>query len=122
MKINEELKRVSHETSDGAVKTKMAILKKRIDKEIDNQNQNQIFESYFEEVHADFFERLKDKFPHLSPKDLRLCAYIRMNMSTKEIATLLNISDRGVEISRYRLRKKLELSREVNLSTFLLNL
>ncbi|WP_232302849.1 ligand-binding sensor domain-containing protein [Draconibacterium sediminis] len=122
MKINEELKRVSNETSDGAVKTKMAILKKRIDKEIDNQNQNQIFESYFEEVHADFFERLKDKFPHLSPKDLRLCAYIRMNMSTKEIATLLNISDRGVEISRYRLRKKLDLSRDVNLSTFLINL
>ncbi|WP_297094979.1 two-component regulator propeller domain-containing protein [uncultured Draconibacterium sp.] len=122
MKINEELKRVSNETSDGAVKTKMAILKKRIDKEIDNQNQNQIFESYFEEVHADFFDRLKDKFPHLSPKDLRLCAYIRMNMSTKEIATLLNISDRGVEISRYRLRKKLELSREINLSTFLINL
>ena len=45
-----------------------------------------------------------------------------MNMSTKEIATLLNISERGVEISRYRLRKKLDLSREVNLSTFLLNL
>ena len=122
MKINEELKRLSNETTDGAVKSRMAILKKRINKEIDNQNQNQIFESYFEEVHTDFFERLKDKFPHLSPKDLRLCAYIRMNMSTKEIATLLNISDRGVEISRYRLRKKLELSREVNLSTFLINL
>ncbi|WP_372651742.1 helix-turn-helix transcriptional regulator, partial [Draconibacterium sp.] len=106
----------------GVVKTKMAIIKKRIDKEIDNQNQNQIFESYFEEVHADFFERLKEKFPHLSPKDLRLCAYIRMNMSTKEIATLLNISTRGVEISRYRLRKKFELYRDVNLSTFLLNL
>lgn len=121
MKINEELKKVSNETSDGAVKTKMTILKKRINKEIDNQNQNQIFESYFEEVHAEFFDRLKDKFPQLSPKDLRLCAYIRMNMSTKEIATLLNISDRGVEISRYRLRKKLDITREVNLSTFLLN-
>ncbi|WP_321347447.1 triple tyrosine motif-containing protein [uncultured Draconibacterium sp.] len=122
MKINEELKRVSNETSDGAVKTKMAILKKRIDKEIDNEHQNQIFESYFEEVHTDFFKKVKEKYPHLSPKDLRLCAYIRMNMSTKEIATLLNISDRGVEISRYRLRKKLEISREINLSTFLLNL
>ncbi|MDX8337558.1 two-component regulator propeller domain-containing protein [Draconibacterium sp. IB214405] len=122
MKINQELKHVSDDTTDGAVKSKMAILKKRINKEIDNEHQNKIFESYFEEVHNDFFKQLKDKYPHLSPKDLRLCAYIRMNMSTKEIATLLNISTRGVEISRYRLRKKLDISRDVNLSTYLLNL
>jgi DNA-binding CsgD family transcriptional regulator len=121
-RINQEIKRVSDETSDGLVKSRMAVLKKRIDKEIDNQHQKKIFESYFEEVHAGFFERLKEKFPQLSPKDLTLCAYIRMNMSTKEIATLLNISDRGVEISRYRLRKKLGITREVNLSTFLLNI
>ncbi|WP_167616015.1 ligand-binding sensor domain-containing protein [Maribellus sediminis] len=121
MKINQELKRVSEETSDGAVASKMAILKKRIDKEIDNQHQKKIFESYFEEVHADFFDRMKEQFPQLSPNDLRLCAYIRMNMSTKEIATLQNITERGVEISRYRLRKKLDISREINLSTYLLN-
>ncbi|WP_340111434.1 ligand-binding sensor domain-containing protein [Maribellus mangrovi] len=121
-KITGELKRMSEETEDSTVKSRMAILKKRIDKEIDNQHQKKIFESYFEEVHAEFFERLKEQFPQLSPKDLRLCAYIRMNMSTKEIATLLTISERGVEISRYRLRKKLELSRDVNLSTFLINL
>lgn len=122
MKVNEELKRVSEDTSDSTIKTKMNQLKKRIDKEIDNEHQNKIFETYFEEVHADFFQRLKEQFPQLTPKDLRLCAYIRRNMSTKEIATLLNITERGVEISRYRLRKKLDLSREVNLSTFLLNL
>ena len=121
LKINQELKRMAEETSDSTIKSKASTLKKRIDKEIDDQQQNKIFESYFEEVHADFFKRLKDLYPQLSPKDLRLCAYIRMNMSTKEIASLLNITDRGVEISRYRLRKKLELSRETNLSTFLLN-
>lgn len=119
-KINQELKHVANETHDGAVKTKMAILKKRIDREIDDHRQKKIFESYFEEVHADFFARLKVQFPQLSPNDLRLCAYIRMNISTKEIATLLNISERGVEISRYRLRKKLELARDVNLSAYLL--
>lgn len=121
IKITGELKRVSEETTDSSVKSRMAILQKRIDREIDNQHQKKIFESYFEEVHAEFFDRLKDQYPQLSPKDLRLCAYIRMNMSTKEIATLLAISERGVEISRYRLRKKLDLSREINLSTFLLN-
>jgi DNA-binding CsgD family transcriptional regulator len=119
LKLNQELKRIQEVTSDSAVKTKMSILKKRIAKEIDNEKQNKIFESYFDEVHKQFFDRLKETYPQLSPKDLRLCAYIRMNISSKEIATLLNISDRGVEISRYRLRKKMELSREVNLSTFL---
>ncbi len=119
MKINQELQKIQSTTEDGVVKSKMAILKRRIEKEIDDKQQNRIFETYFDEAHQEFFNRLKDKFPQLSPNDLRLCAYIRMNISTKEIATLLNISFRGVEISRYRLRKKLELSREVNLSTFL---
>lgn len=122
MRLNQELKRIQDETNDGSVKSRMVILKKRIDKEIDNEQQNKIFETYFDEVHEDFFKRLKEQYPQLSPKDLRLSAYIRMNISTKEIATLLNISDRGVEISRYRLRKKMELPRQVNLSTFLLNI
>lgn len=119
MKLNQELQKIQGNTEDGAVKSKMVILKKRIDKEIDNEQQNKMFETYFDEVHNEFFDRLKQKYPQLSPKDLRLCAYIKMNISTKEIATLLNISDRGVEISRYRLRKKMVLSREINLSTFL---
>ncbi|MGQ1788242.1 LuxR C-terminal-related transcriptional regulator [Saccharicrinis sp. GN24d3] len=122
MKINQELKLVSDDTKDGAVKTKMVILRKRINKEIDNHQQKEIFDSHFEAVHSDFFDRLKEQFPQLSPKDIRLCAYIKMNLSTKEIAPMLNISERGVEINRYRLRKKLGLSRDINLSTFLLNL
>ncbi|MDX9928185.1 MAG: LuxR C-terminal-related transcriptional regulator, partial [Bacteroidales bacterium] len=72
-----------------------------------------------DEVHEEFFERLKKQFPQLSPREMRLCAYIRMNLSSKEIAVLLNIGDRGVEIGRYRLRKKLELPRETSLSTYL---
>ncbi len=122
MKVNQELQKIQNTTEDGAVKSKMAVLKRRIEKELDDKQQNRIFETYFDEVHKEFFERLKEKFPQLSPKDLRLCAYIRMNISTKEIATLLNISFRGVEISRYRLRKKLELSRSINLSTYLSNI
>lgn len=117
-KLNDELKLLQNSTDDTSVRTKIAIIKKRISKETENK-QHKVFETYFDEVHEVFFERLKKKFPQLSPKDLRLCAYIKMNISTKEIATLLNISDRGVEITRYRLRKKLELSREINLSTFL---
>jgi DNA-binding CsgD family transcriptional regulator len=117
-KLNDELKLLQNSTDDASVRTKIAIIKKRISKETENRQQK-VFETYFDQVHEAFFERLKEKFPQLSPKDLRLCAYVRMNISTKEIATLLNISDRGVEITRYRLRKKMEISREVNLSTYL---
>ena len=64
-----------------------------------------------------FFKKLLENYPDLTPNDLRLCSYLRMNFSTKEIAKLLNISTRGVEISRYRLRKKLHLGHEDNLTS-----
>ena len=73
-------------------------------------------------MHSDFLADLKNTFPNLSANELKLCAYLRMNLSTKEIAQLMNISVRGVEISRYRLRKKLQIPTEVNLFDFLLNL
>ena len=68
-----------------------------------------------------FFKTLKERYPELTPNDLRLCSYLRMNFTTKEIAQMLNISTRGVEISRHRLRKKLKLKPEDNLFEFLLN-
>lgn len=121
-KLDEELQRIQNNTKDATVVTKLAIIKARIKKELDDKQQNRLFETYFEDVHADFFERLKEKYPQLSPGDLRLSAYIRMNISTKEIATLLNITYRGVEIRRYRLRKKMDLPREINLTTYLSNI
>jgi ligand-binding sensor domain-containing protein/DNA-binding CsgD family transcriptional regulator len=77
------------------------------------------FALYFDQVHNDFLAILKTKFPQLSPTDLKLCAYLRLNLSSKEIAQLLNISLKGVEVSRYRIRKKLSLPTEVNLYDFL---
>ncbi len=82
----------------------------------------QQFERHFDQVHVDFLKRLRDQFPKLTPNDQKLCAYLRMNLTTKEIATIMNISVRGVEISRYRLRKKLALDTEVNLTEYILNL
>jgi DNA-binding CsgD family transcriptional regulator len=87
---------------------------------IDKQWQQ--FAKHFDTVHSDFLTILKSKYPNLSANELKLSAYLRMNLSTKEIAQLMNISVRGVEISRYRLRKKLEIPTEMNLFNFLLNL
>jgi DNA-binding CsgD family transcriptional regulator len=78
------------------------------------------FAYHFDAVYGDFLKRLRDQFPGLSPNDYRLCAYLRMNLSTKEIAHLMNISIRGVEGARYRLRKKLNLPNEDNLVAFLM--
>ena len=69
-----------------------------------------------------FFKQLKENNPNLTPHDLRLCSYLRMNFTTKEIARLLNISDRGVEIGRYRLRRKLGLYHNENLTEYLMNI
>jgi DNA-binding CsgD family transcriptional regulator len=68
-----------------------------------------------------FFRKLKKKYPSLTPNDLRLCSYLRMNFTTKEIANLTNISSRAVEIGRYRLRAKLKLGHDVNLTEFLIH-
>ena len=66
------------------------------------------------------FRKLKEKYGNLTPNDLRLCSYLRMNFTTKEMAHLLNISPRAVEIGRYRLRQKLKLDHVVNLTEFLI--
>jgi len=67
-----------------------------------------------------FFKKLLEKYPQLTPNDLRLCSYLRMNFTTKEIAKLLNISPRAVEISRYRLRRKMNIARDINLTEYLI--
>jgi DNA-binding CsgD family transcriptional regulator len=122
IRVNEDLNSIQDFIVNDTAKSKIFNLKKRIKKEIDIKQQSKIFETYFDEVHEEFFEKLKEKFPVLTPNDLRICAFIRMNLTTQEIATILNISYRGAEISRYRLRKKLGLDRSTNLSTFLTNI
>lgn len=95
-------------------------LLKKVNKDLRNEKSWELFNNYFDEVHQDFINRLKEQYSDLSPKELRLCAYLRMNISSKEIAPLMNISVRGVEISRYRLRKKLKLDHNTNLTEFIM--
>lgn len=99
--------------------------KKRLHEVLTTLNQHRIGEEYmtvfdvhFEKVHKNFFNELKTECPDLTKRELRLCAFIKMNLSNKEIAPLLNISVRGVETARYRVRKKLQVQ-EANFSSFL---
>ena len=101
------------------IRRKTLNLINKIDTNIEHDNDFQVFQDNFDSIHEDFFTRLDEIAPDLNKKDKMLCAYIRMDLLSKEIAPLLNISLRGVEISRYRLRKKLNLSKEDNLASFL---
>lgn len=83
-----------------------------------NNNNWEIFAKHFDEVSNDFLKKLKAKFPTLTINDLKICAYLQLNLSSKEIAQLMNISVRGVEINRYRLRKKLNISGNLSFNTF----
>ncbi len=93
-----------------------------IDKELDHNEEWEQFAKHFDNVHTNYLKKLKELYPDLSGTELKLSAYLRLSLSTKEIAQLMNISIRGVETSRYRLRKKLGLENEVNLVDFLANL
>jgi len=96
-------------------------LLKKVDNSIAHKDEWKIFEYNFNQVHEEFFFQLKKQFPELTHKDLKICAYIKMNLTTKEIAPLLNISIRGVETHRYRLKRKLKLDNDNSLATYLRN-
>jgi DNA-binding CsgD family transcriptional regulator len=118
--LKEELKNIKKDKNPLSIQNSINSVIKRIDKHIDSENQWEVFERHFEDVHEAFLKRLKENYPDLTPRELKLCAYLRLNISSKEIAELMNISVRGVETGRYRLRKKLNLSQDSNLTDFIL--
>jgi hypothetical protein len=97
-------------------------LNKKIDENISNRDDWTVFETNFERAHEQFFLKMKKSFPELTSSDLRLCAYLKMNLSSKEIAPLLGISVRGVENHRYRLRKKMDLQHDESLTDTILGM
>lgn len=86
-----------------------------IEQEISTKKDLALFDTNLSAVHEEFLRKLKEAYPQLNQNDHRLCTFIKMNKSTKEIATFLNMSIRGVETSRYRLRKKMNLGSDENL-------
>jgi DNA-binding CsgD family transcriptional regulator len=87
-----------------------------------NKHEWETFETNLNQIHNEFIINLSKKYPSLTSKDIKLCIYLKMNLSSKEIAPMMNISFRGVELHRYRLRKKLNLVQDENLSKFLLTI
>lgn len=93
-----------------------------IDSQISSEQDWQLFQENFDRIHGNFFQILKSRYPSLTSSDLRFCSYLCMNLSSKEIASMMNISLKGVEAARYRIRKKIGLPSDVSLSAFLMEL
>lgn len=120
--IIHKLKDIDSDVLDDSTKTQFSKLNKSIVKEVNADKSWKDLEKHIKNVHFDFLKRLKEKHPTISPRELDLSTYLLMNMSTKEIAEIMNISNGGVELARYRLRKKLGLNKKENLIGFLMSI
>jgi len=118
-KIKDEILAVQEEVEPEKRTKNIRRIIKIINEQLEMNDDWERFSLYFDKSNNDFLKTLKESYPLLTPSDLKLCAYLRLNLSTKAIADLLNLSIRGVESSRYRLRKKLSISNETSLSDFL---
>ena len=122
IKKNEFLNSIKSELKEKDNQQDIKKVIKIIDKNLNNTDDWKLFEEVFNNADKDFLKLIKDKHPVLTPNDLRLCAYLRLNLSSKEIAPLLNISPRSVEVKRYRLRKKMDLPHESSLTNYILEI
>lgn len=120
--IIHKMKDIDVENMEDSVKFQLGKLNKSIVKEVNADKSWKDLEKHIKNVHFDFLKRLKEKYPTISPRELDLSTYLLMNMSTKEIAEIMNISGGGVELARYRLRKKLGLNKKENLIGFLMSI
>ncbi|MFZ9694638.1 MAG: ligand-binding sensor domain-containing protein [Chitinophagaceae bacterium] len=114
-KIKEELSRVIKTLENPVAINEIKKVLKSVGEDDKIDQEWETFAKHFDKVHSEFVVNLKEKYPALSANEVKLCIYLRMNLSSKEIAQLMSISVRGVEISRYRLRKKIGIRSEVNL-------
>ncbi len=117
-KIKEKLAEVQDKASEKLAYPSYNELKRYIEYYITDK-ENELFTINFDKSHQDFYSNISEKYPSLTPKDLRLCAYLRINLSSKEIAPLLGISSQSVDVSRHRLRKKMNLDTKENLTAVL---
>jgi len=122
IKKNEFLNRIKSQLQKASESKQIKSVIQTIDKNINNEDDWQFFEEAFNNADKNFMKKIKNAHPELTPSDLKLCAYLRLNLTTKEIAPLLNISAKSVEVKRHRLRKKMNLSRENTLTTYIMNL
>jgi len=91
-----------------------------LDENLSSEDDWAIFQTNFDRIHENFFRNLHTQFPELTSNDLRFCAYLRLNLSSKDIAHLMNITLKGVEVGRYRVRKKIGIPSTKSLTEYMI--
>jgi hypothetical protein len=120
-KIYDEMEKPDTPKLVTAIKNRLANMQKEIKQNIERDDNWKKFAENFDMIYENYLKRLKEQFPSLSKSDLKLCAYLKMGLNSKDIAPLQNMTFRSVEMCRHRLRKKMDLVRDVNLTDFLQN-
>ncbi|MBO9200192.1 MULTISPECIES: triple tyrosine motif-containing protein [Niastella] len=122
-KIKDDLSAFKNNEETKAASREFQKIIRLIDSELDVTQEWEQFTEHFDQVHSNFLKKLKEQWPDLTATELKMAAYLRLNLTSKEIAHLMSISIRGVETGRYRLRKKLGLtSNEASLYDFLISI
>lgn len=117
LEIEEKLKELKPKVQGHSMEVQRLINTIRVNKSQEKDWEN--FNNYFNGLNSGFTDRLRDEFPSLTINEIRLCALLKMNLLNGEIASILNVETRSVTMSKYRLKKKLNLQEDVDLSKFL---
>ncbi len=122
IKKNELLNAIKNNLQEEKDSQKVKAALKIIDENLEINTDWKSFQEAYDNTDRDFLKKLKELHPLLTPNDLKLCVFLRLNLSSKEMAPMLNISPQSVEIKRFRLRKKMDLGHETNLTEYVLSL
>jgi phosphate/sulfate permease len=119
--LKEEIVKIKANVKDPETRTGLNKLSLMITQDLSIDRDREKFQMHISEQNSSFIHRLTDAFPSMTDNEKRLASLLRLNLSSKEIASILNISPKSVEMNRYRLRKKLKVDPKVSLSDFIRN-
>jgi tetratricopeptide (TPR) repeat protein len=118
--ILKEMEKVFQKAEKAPVKEDLEVLMKNIRASLHEKNNTDLFNEHFQQVHKDFFPRLKERHPELTKTELKFCAYLRVQLSSAQIATILNVTTEAIRKTRYRIRKKLKLEASESLEDYIM--
>ncbi|VBB48378.1 conserved exported hypothetical protein [uncultured Paludibacter sp.] len=122
LELNNEIEKLNQAVGSKdfeEINKKLNGMQKHIKENIKHDNDWRVFQENFDIVYDNYLKRLCEKYPNLSGTDRKICAYLKMNLSSKDMAPLLNMTVRSIEMNRYRIRQKMNLDRDTNLAEYL---
>ena len=117
--ISKQIEQLKQDLKDPVAKEKVRDLSSKVKYSLSIDRERQEFQKHIKQINSEFFLRLEQQFPSITESEKKLSALLRLNLSSKEIASILNISAKSVDMNRYRLRKKFEIGKEHSLSVFI---